>query len=312
MYKCWRLFRRGKIASREIIEFEYFLEDNLRRLEADLAAQRYRHGGYRQFEVIDSKRRIIKVAAVRDRVVHRLIYEYLKPIFDKMFIYDVWSCRKGKGLIAAVKRSQEFFRRHLTGYVWRSDIRKFFDNINKEILLNLIKRKVTDGHALGVIKEIIFSLPAQYEMESKARGIPIGNLTSQIFANIYLNEFDRFVKHDLKVKRYLRYGDDFIILADNGAELNGIRLKAKEFLNKRLRLEVNDRHDIIIKTNRGLKFLGAIVYPWDCRLNRRNRRRLRSNLTLDNIPSYRGLISRYEAGKLKEFDWRVAELLRDL
>src|SRR3989344_4646302 len=165
LYKCWYLFRQGKIASREIVGFEYFLEMNLRRLQADLTDGNYRHGGYRQFEVTDSKRRIIKVADVCDRVVHRLIYEHLKPIFDKAFIYDVWSCREGKGLIGAVKRSQEFLRRRPASYVWRSDVKKFFDNVDKEILFDLIKRKVGDSKALGIIKEIIFSEQVKRERE---------------------------------------------------------------------------------------------------------------------------------------------------
>jgi retron-type reverse transcriptase len=157
IYRCWRLFKKGKCASSEIIDFEYYLEDNLRRLEADFASGSYRHGSYRQFEAVDSKRRLIKVAGVRDRVVHRLIYEYLKAIFDKMFIYDVWSCRDSKGLIGAVRRAQEFLRQQPGSYVWRSDIKKFFDNIDKEILFNLIKRKVIDEKVPGIIKKIIFA-----------------------------------------------------------------------------------------------------------------------------------------------------------
>ncbi len=165
LYKCWRLFRSGKIASREIIEFEYFLENNLRRLEADLISGNYRPGDYRQFVVIDNKRRLIKIAPVRDRVVHRLLYEYLKPIFDKTFIYDAWSCREGKGLIGAIKRTQEFLRRQSAGYVWRSDIKKFFDNVNQGILFGLIARKISDDRVLAIMRKIIFSEPRQYERE---------------------------------------------------------------------------------------------------------------------------------------------------
>lgn len=316
MNKSWRLFRQGKIASRETIEFEYFLEDNLGWLQADLASGSYRHGGYRQFEVTDNKRRIIKVAAIRDRVVHRLIYEYLKPIFDQTFIYDAWSCRKGKGLIGAIKRTQEFLRQKPAGFVWRSDVKKFFDNVDREILFGLIARKIVDYKAIGIIKEIIFSeaIPMrERERESKSgRGIPIGNLASQIFANIYLNELDRFVKHNLRIKRYLRYGDDFIILSDNLSDLEEIKRKTSNFLSNNLRLEINARSDIIIKANRGLRFLGAVINPYDRRLNKRNNRRLRRRINLTNLSSYSGLISQYKKDKINEIDWLAVELLNEL
>ena len=125
-------------------------------LHRDLNLGHYRHGGYRAFEVTDNKRRLIRVAGIRDRVVHRLIYEELKFIFDGLFIYDVWSCRAGKGLIGAVNRAQEL-RKNKNGWVWRCDIRKFFDSIDKVVLLEAITRKVNDANVLVIIKEIIFS-----------------------------------------------------------------------------------------------------------------------------------------------------------
>lgn len=308
LYKCWRLFKKGKVVSREIIEFEYYLEANLRGLQLDLAGGAYRHGSYRQFEVTDNKRRLIRVAPVRDRVVHRLIYECLKPIFDQTFIYDAWSCRENKGLIGAIKRSQELLRRQPAGYIWRADIRKFFDSVDKNILFDLIRRRIVDKRTTEVISNIIFGESSASE-RGIVKGIPIGNLTSQIFANIYLNELDRFIKHELRLKYYLRYGDDFIILSDSNIELDRIRLKVKDFLNYKLRLEVNDRYDIIIKASQGLKFLGAVIYPQWRRLNRRNNRRLKNNLNLSNLSSYRGLAGQYEFSKIKEVDWLAAESL---
>jgi RNA-directed DNA polymerase len=307
LYKSWWLFRRGKIASREIIEFEYYLEGSLRRLQEALEYNKYQPGKYRQFEVVDNKRRLIKVAPVRDRVVHRLLYEYLREIFDKTFIYDAWSCRENKGLIKAIKRSQEFLRRNPSNYFWRTDIRKFFDNVNKEELLKIIQRKVKDIKAIEIIKAIIFS----QETET-AYGIPIGNLTSQIFANIYLNELDRFIKHDLKIKYYLRYGDDFFILADNYDKLKKTRIKVKDFLSDKLWLEINCHHDIIIKVSRGLKFLGAIIYPDILLLNRRNRKRLIERINLSNISSYSGLIRQYEPKKVTELNYLILEILNKI
>jgi len=307
LYKCWWLFCKGKVVSREIIEFEYYLEDNLRRLQVDLISGNYRHGDYRQFEVMDNKRRLIKVAPVRDRVVHRLLYEYLKPIFDKIFIYDVWSCRENKGLIGAIRRSQEFMRQKPVGYIWRSDIKKFFDNVDNGLLFEIIKRRIKDIKALEIIKIIIFC-----QKSNSAIGIPIGNLTSQIFANIYLNEFDRFVKHNLKIKRYLRYGDDFIVLADNNLELEKIQAQARKFLKYKLRLEVNTHRDILIKVNRGLKFLGAVIYPHSRQLNRRNTKCLFKLLDLGNISSYSGLVKQYEPKKLLELNYIILELLNKI
>lgn len=165
LYKCWWLFRQGKVASHEIIEFEYHLEDNLRRLQKDLISDNYRLGAYRQFEVTDNKRRLIKVAPVRDRIVHRLLYEYLKPIFDPTFIYDAWSCRENKGLIGAIKRAQEFLRCHPAGYVWRVDVAKFFDSVDQEAMFKLIKRRIADNRALNLIGKIIFNEQVRYERE---------------------------------------------------------------------------------------------------------------------------------------------------
>lgn len=151
------------------------------------------------------------------------------------------------------------------------------------------------------------------ERESKnGRGIPIGNLTSQIFANIYLNESDRFVKHELKIKHYLRYGDDFLILADSLAELEEIKLKVKRFLRDKLRLEVNPRHDIIIKVNQGLKFLGAVIYPNSRCLNRRNKRRVQRCINLSNLSSYGGLIGQYEPKIILEVNYQILELLSEI
>ena len=125
--------------------------------EGSLLSGAYRHGGYRTFTVFENKKRSIVVASIRDRVVHRLMYDYLVPIFDKTFLYDVWSCRKGKGLCAAIERAQFFMRKYRHGFVWRADVRKFFDHVDHDILLRLLGRRITDAHALVVLKKIIGS-----------------------------------------------------------------------------------------------------------------------------------------------------------
>jgi len=138
--------------------------------------------------------------------------------------------------------------------------------------------------------------------------MPIGNLTSQIFANIYLNEFDRFIKHDMKVKNYLRYGDDFIIIADNLNRLGKIRGAAVNFLSEKLRLEINKKNDIIVKARQGLKFLGTEIFPKGRRLNKRNSARVKENLNLKNISSYSGLVKKHgKIKKIKEFNWIILD-----
>src|SRR3989338_2441486 len=196
IWRCWYLFRKGKHKTKELQIFEYALEENLLRLHKDLNLGIYRHGPYFQFTVFDNKKREIVVPPIRDRVVHRMIYEYLVPIFDKTFIYDVWSCRKGKGLQGAIERTQFFAHKYRNGFIWRADIKKFFDSVDQNILLKCIERRVADPPALRVIREIISSYKKtkhkkmgknvgvrerEREREEALRalyiGIPIGNLT---------------------------------------------------------------------------------------------------------------------------------------
>ena len=156
LWRAWRHFRKGKKASAAIDTFTFYLEANLHELCHDLDRNRYRHGGYNTFEVTDSKRRRIMAAGIRDRVVHRLLYDYLVPIFDPRFIYDAWSCRKGKGLLAAIERAQELSRNYPHAWVWRADISKFFESVDRSVLWRLILRRVKNERALLLLHEVIF------------------------------------------------------------------------------------------------------------------------------------------------------------
>ena len=157
IWKAWFAFRKGKRMSEGMHEFQYSLESNLFELFQDLNNGVYTHGPYRQFVVCDNKRREISVSSVRDRVVHRLLYDYLVPIWDKTFIYDAWSCRKGKGLLGAIERTQSFLRSFPQAYVWRADIKKFFDSVNHEVLLKILARRTKDASAMGLAKKVIKS-----------------------------------------------------------------------------------------------------------------------------------------------------------
>src|SRR3990167_7098857 len=160
IWRSWWNFRRGKRASTAITEFAFYLEQNLYKLHQELINGEYRHGDYEHFIVRDNKRREIAVANVRDRVVHRLLYDYLVPIWDKTFIYDAWSCRKNKGLYGAIDRAQLFMKTYYSGWVWRTDIIKFFDSVNQSTLKRLLRRRVHDPAALWLLDEVINSYNA--------------------------------------------------------------------------------------------------------------------------------------------------------
>lgn len=306
IWQSWFKFKKGKKLTQELQRFTYYLENNLFELYHKLNDKSYRHGGYKRFVTTDNKRREISVASVKDRVVHRLIYEYLVEIYDKTFIFDVWSCRKEKGLTKAIERSQSFLNRFKRSFVWRADVKKFFDNIDQQKLIDVLFLKISDDKANIFLKEIIASHSASPRDPKK--GIPIGNLTSQIFANIYLNELDRFIKNFIKPKAYLRYGDDFIIVSDNLIELKFVREKTIKFLSEVLYLKINNKNNIIVKAKQGLKFLGVEIFTKGTRLNKRNRQKVNTNLNYRNIPSYRGLVKKYDKKKLRCFNWQVVAL----
>ena len=300
IWNAWFAFRRGKKPTPEMEQFSYYLEENLSLLQRELQDGTYHHRGYHTFTVMDNKRRVISVANIRDRVVHRLLYGYLIFIYNDGFYYDVWSCRPHKGLIGAIERVQKFVRESPRVFVWRTDITKFFNNVNRATLVNILKRKISDPKALWLLQEIIDNF------DRGSKGIPIGNLTSQIFANIYLNELDRFVVHTLKPKHYLRYGDDFLVFHANKDVLKSFREKIIAHLKDELDLVINPKHDIIVQAKEGLYFLGVEIYPSGRRLCKRNWLRVKNRLNLRNVGSYSGLVLRHEnEKKIKEFHWRV-------
>ena len=306
VWKAWFAFRKGKHMTEEMHKFQYHLEDNLLELYRDLNDGTYKHGPYRHFIVCDNKRRKISVSSIRDRVVHRLIYDYIVPLWDKTFIYDAWSCRKGKGLLGAIERTQEFLKSYPRAYIWRADIQKFFDNVDQRVLFELLKRRVRDRKALLLIREVLKS----YSTHTEGVGMPIGNLTSQIFSNIYLNELDRFIKHSLKTEAYLRYGDDFILFEMDKEELENMRAKTIGLQSNELKLPLHPKNDLIFKAKHGLKFLGTELWSSGRRLSKRNKVRIDNRLNLRNTPSYHGVISKHGGSKMSKWmDWKVHELI---
>lgn len=259
LLQAWEEFKVGKRGRKDVQIFERHLENNLFSLHKDLETKTYKHFNYTAFNIYDPKFRHIHKATVRDRIVHHAVVSLIEPLFDKTFIYDSYSCRKDKGTHRAVTRLAVFIRKvskNYTGscYVLKLDVKKFFASVNQEILLNLIAKKVEDLELLWLIKNILSSF-------QEGTGIPIGNLTSQIFANIYLNELDQFVKHILKEKYYIRYCDDFTITAPKKEYLEALVPIIEIFLREKLKLSLHEYKIVIRKYTQGVDFLGYIILP---------------------------------------------------
>lgn len=314
VWRSWYRFRGGKRHTLELEHFLYYLERNLKQLWQELDSSTYRHGPYEKFIVTDTKRREISVALIRDRIVHRLLYDYLYLVYDTTFIYDAWSCRKDKGLLGAIERTEKFLRAYPHSFIWRADITKFFDSVDRSVLKRTMERKIKDPIAQKLLYEIIDSYPDPASYKKSAlphpKGIPIGNLTSQIFANIYLNELDRFVKHDLKPLGYTRYGDDFILIGSSQSELEASRNKVNDFLKVNLRLDINPKNDIMVKAKNGIHFLGVDIFPYGRRLRSRNVKQAMNNLTASNLSSYYGLVYKHQKLKVrKSYSWKILHML---
>ena len=316
IFQAWNEFKKEKRKKKDVQVFERNLEDNLFDLYLRLINKDYQHGKYKSFYVYDPKRRYIHKACVSDRIIHHLLYKYIYGLFDRNFIYDSYSCRLKKGTHRGVKRLAFFIRKvskNYTGYCWalKCDIKKFFATVDQEILLNLLKKKIEDVGVFCLLKEIVESFDSQF---GQGKGIPLGNLTSQIFANIYMNELDQFIKHKLNIKYYLRYVDDFVILSENKNYLEDLICKINHFLESNLKLSLNENKVIIGKYTQGIDFLGYIVLPYvilpRTKTKRRMFRRLRERINLSNfnqsLQSYLGYLSYASTHdltkKIKELD----------
>ena len=300
---AWKEFVIGKTSRKDVQEFKDSLMENIFSLNNDLFHLTYKHEGYQAFNISDPKPRNIHKATVRDRLLHHAIHRILYPFFDKTFISDSFSCRMNKGTHKAIKRFQSFAYKESnndtqTIYILKGDIEKFFDSIDHKILINILEEYIKDKKTILLLKEIINSFHLRPNT-----GLPLGNLTSQLFANIYMNKLDQFIKHKLKVKYYIRYSDDFVILSQNKEYLKKLIPQIKYFLEKELKLELHP-NKISIKTFRsGQDFLGWINFP-DHRILRnvtkkRMFKKIKANPKEEVISSYLGLLSHGNSMKLK-------------
>ncbi|WP_290597024.1 reverse transcriptase/maturase family protein [Archaeoglobus sp. JdFR-39] len=269
LLRSFYLCRKGKTYRIYALEFEANLEENLFELQEELRTGMWEPQGYTTFYVYDPKKRLINAPTFRDRIVHRAVHDVIEPIWERIFIYDSYACRKGKGTHKGVDRLTKFLRSYPPKqkvYCFKADIESYFASVDHEILFKIIKRKIVDKELLSVIWKIIDS----YHEEGKLGvGIPLGNLTSQLFANIVLNELDYFIKHELRVKHYIRYMDDFVMLHPDKKQLWAWRDEIAKFL-KKLKLQLHPKKQIVFPASKGIDFLGYIVFRDHRRVRRRN------------------------------------------
>lgn len=274
LFLAWNEFKKGKENKKDVQRFTLNLEDNIFSLYYKLENDSYRHSHYTSFYISDPKLRHIHKAKVRDRLLHHAIIRIINPIFEKSFIFDSYSSRKNKGTHRAIKRLWSFawrLSRNNTKTVWvlKCDIKKFFESVDHNILLNLLKKKISDEKTSSLLKEIIRSFNGL-----SSKGIPLGNLTSQLFSNIYLNEMDQFIKRKLRIKYYIRYADDFVVLSSNELFLKNIIHTLGAFLKEKLDLRLHSRKVIIEKWNRGIDFLGYVSFPYYFALRTKTKKRM--------------------------------------
>lgn len=270
--------RAGKRYRQEVLQFSARLEENLIQLQNELVWKTYKTGKYREFLVLEPKRRNVSALPFRDRVLQHAVVAIIGPIWENRFVYDSYACRPGKGTQAGANRAQEFLRKikqeYGKVYALKADISKYFASIDHKTLKLLIRKRVACDSTLSLLDNVINSTPGP-------TGIPLGNLTSQLFANIYLHELDEFVKYQLLEKYYVRYMDDFVIIHQDKSYLHDVRRKIECFLWQHLRLHTNAKTQVFpVGTVRGraLDFLGYRIWPRHRKLRKDSIRRINKRL----------------------------------
>ncbi len=264
--------RKGKTLKTYVIDFERDLEVNLRILRNELLLHCYRPKPLETFILRDPKTRKISKSAFRDRIVHHAICNIIEPMFEKQFIYDSYANRTGKGTLKAIKRLHYFKRivsrnNSKTCYVLKADVSRYFETVDHNVLLSILAKRIYDKEVLWLISIIL----KNHHTTAKGKGMPLGNLTSQFFANVYLNELDQFVKHTLKAKHYIRYVDDFVILHENKKVLEVHKDKLNDFLNINLLLYLHPSKSKIVRLSNGINFLGFRVFFHHTLLRKKNK-----------------------------------------
>lgn len=316
LYLAWESARKGKRYREEIMAFSDNLESNLIDIQNHLIYGTYKVGKYRPFYIYEPKKRLIMALPFRDRVVQWAIYRQLFPILNKQFIFDSYACRTGKGTQKAVARLQYWLRqtnrKPQKFYYLKLDIAKYFYRVDHGVLEQFLRRKIKDERLVDLLVSIInseemkFGLPVGVDPDMCAAadrlanvGMPIGNLTSQMFANLYLHELDLFAKHKLGLHYYIRYMDDIIILHPDKKYLHAVKDEIETFLNDELRLQLNKK-TAIRPCSMGIEFVGYRVWATHRKLKRKTALKIRH--------AVKGIKKKWERGEMTQeaFDRRIA------
>lgn len=295
LFQCWNQFRRGKRKKKDVQFFERYLEDHIFQLHEELTTFTYRHGRYHFFDIFDPKERHIGKACVKDRLVHQMVYATLIAIFDKRFIFHSLSSRLGKGTHLGLDHLQRMIRKVSANgkkpcFALKMDIKKFFDSMDHTLLKRLIRKNVHDEKVLQLVDLIIDSFQVR-EGALGGVGIPLGNVTSQLFANIYLHVLDDFVKRVLRIRYYLRFCDDFIFLSNDENLLKALIPLIRNFLQQHLRLELHPKKVTIRKLSQGIDFVGYIFFSKHRLIRTRTKQRMKRRLKKAYVDYLQGKIS---------------------
>ncbi|PIO07576.1 hypothetical protein COU59_03215 [Candidatus Pacearchaeota archaeon CG10_big_fil_rev_8_21_14_0_10_34_12] len=288
---AWEKARKGKTRKSYVMEFEKDIAYNLKILSDELQNQTYQPKPLETFILRDPKTRKISKSDFRDRIVHHALVNVIEPIFDKTFIYDSCANRKGKGNLFAIRRLYKFMGKvsrngkingwitnnQVKGYCLKADIKHYFQKIKHEILLEIIRKKIRDEKVIWLVEKIIRERDGE-DFDKNSAGMPLGNLTSQFFANVYLNELDQFVKHKLKSKFYIRYVDDFVLVHNSKNQLQVWKREIEKFLSTNLKLELHPDKSKIILFSKGIDFVGFINFYHFNLLRKRNLRNMKNKI----------------------------------
>ena len=282
--------KKGKVKKQYVVNFEKNLYENILNLQLELKEQTYFPKPLKQFILRDPKTRKISKSEFRDRIVHHALCNIIEPLFEKGFIYDSCANRINKGNLFAIKRFNKFKRKitnNLTSesFCLKADIKHYFQEVDRIILRTILEKKINCSETLNLIKKILNNFEGE-------KGMPLGNLTSQFFANVYLNELDKFVKHKLKAKYYVRYVDDFIILHESKEQLKNWKRRIKSFLKEKLKLKLHPDKSKIINLSKGIDFVGFRNFYHYKLLRKRNRKSMKNKI--NNVKEKNKLIDSFQ------------------
>lgn len=297
----------GKRSQCNVGRFNFFLEQNLVNLQKELQEKTYQPGLYQTFTIFEPKKRMISAAPYRDRVIHHALCNVIEPLIEPTFIFDSYANRKGKGTHRALDRYKVFASRNQ--YVLKCDIKDYFPSIDHEILKLMMRKKIGCMDTLWLIDRIIDNSNPQKEvchifpdddlftLIERRIGLPIGNLTSQFFANVYLNSLDHFIKEQLQCRYYIRYVDDFVLFSNDKKHLHNMLDEIKRFLQT-LRLKVHNNKSKVFPVNAGIPFLGHKMYPDYSLLKSENvkRQKKRIHLRLSLLKQGKISVQQFQCG----------------